>query len=136
MGRIKIILPGITPVSWNVFYRAHWAKQAQMKKEFEEFIWAYTPSSYRGLRLKNAKVEIWAYFKSDRKGSKFYWIDADNLCDKPILDGIKGTIIDDDPKHIFCVACHSRIDAENPRTEIIVIYEDNNAPPPKNSKQG
>jgi hypothetical protein len=136
MGRIVITLPGITPVSWNRFYRSHWAEQASTKKEFEKFIWAYTPAASRNLQLKNAKVEIWAFFKSDKKGSKYCWIDADNLCAKPILDGIKGTIIDDDPHHIDCVACHSRLDEANPRTEIIIIYEDNSTAASKNSPAG
>lgn len=122
MGKvIEIVLPGITPVSWNKFYRSHWTKQAQIKKEFEEFIWAYTPKEYRNLQLKNAQVEVWAYFKSDKRGSKYYWIDADNLCNKPILDGIKGAIVDDDPKHIHGVSSFSRLDPENPRTVIKII---------------
>ena len=125
MGRsITITLPGITPISWNKFYRSHWAKQAQIKKEFEKFIWAYTPNKVRNLRIKNAHVEVWAYFKSNKRGSKFYWIDADNLCGKPILDGIQGTIVDDDPKHIHGVSFHSRLDPENPRTEIIIKIHD------------
>jgi len=118
---IEIVLPGITPVSWNKFYRSHWTKQAQIKKEFEKFIWAYTPKEYRNLQLKNAQVEVWAYFKSDKRGSKYYWIDADNLCNKPILDGIKGAIVDDDPKHIRGVSSFSRLDPANPRTVIKII---------------
>ena len=128
MGRtFKIILPGITPVSWNKFYRAHWTKQSQMKKDFEQLIWAYTPRELRNLCIKNAHVEIWAYFKSDKRGSKYYWIDADNLCGKPILDGIKGAIVDDDPRYIHGVSCYSRLDPNNPRTEIIIkTYAKNN----------
>lgn len=122
MGRTIIItLPDITPDSWNKVYRAHWTKQAQMKKDFEKLIWAYTPKEARHLNLRNALVEVWAYFKSDKQGSKYCWIDADNLCCKPILDGLKGTIIDDDPHHIHGVSCYSRLDKDNQRTEIKII---------------
>ena len=124
---ITIILPNITPISWNKFYRSHWTKQARLKKEFEEYIWAYTPAKYRNLHIKNARVEIWAYFKSAKQGSKWCWIDADNLCGKPILDGLKGSIVDDDPKHIKGVSNFSRLDINNPRTEIKIINENKNS---------
>jgi len=62
-------------------------------------------------------IEVWAWFDK-------YPLDADNICAKLYVDGLKGLLIEDDSyKYVNSVRTVTRIDRERPRMLIQISEE-------------
>jgi hypothetical protein len=113
---IKITLNDTLP-SWNKFYSGmHWAKRKQMADYWHELVkWEIIKNKIKKTESRKA-ISITCYFPNRRSQ-----LDADNLCAKLIIDGLKNFVMpDDNDKYIGEVCLQSRVDKGNPRTEIII----------------
>jgi Holliday junction resolvase RusA-like endonuclease len=119
---IKLIIPD-TPPSLNKWSRMHWAKAANIKKQWEADIFYTFLSTSQILTKKEkdfpymkAKIKIIYYFKTRARR------DIDNMNQKFLLDGLvkAGIIADDSTKVIGQVEIQPDYDKDNPRTEIII----------------
>jgi len=116
-----ITIPYHTPVSWNKFYSGkHWGDRRRIADEWHELIGSEVLASLTKEEIKKIKayrgkweVEITAYFDNRNK-----MLDADNICSKLIIDGLKPWIPKDDPDYITCVHTASRYDPNYARTII------------------
>jgi len=110
-------IPG-TPPSLNTWSRMHWAKAAEIKKQWERDIFYLSHQQRydnRGeLPLRKAIIKITYYFATNRRR------DADNMNLKFILDGVvkAGIIKDDSTSVIGQVETSWGVDKNNPRVEI------------------
>ncbi len=119
---VKIILYKVTPPSWNKFYSGmHWSKRKAIAEWFHQFVWvACKQQKIPKIKTNSRSLSICTtcYFKSRSEV-----LDPDNICDKLIIDGLKGIVIeDDDYKHIKYVTTESWVDRENPRTEVVISH--------------
>lgn len=115
--RVRIVLEGERPVSWNHLYSGmHPMERTKLAHEkhgrMHRAIWAMQPRP-KPFTVP-VTVTIVAYF--DKRP-----LDADNITLKFYLDGMKGSVIhDDSPKYVESVTCISRIDRKRPRIDILV----------------
>lgn len=118
----KITLPKTTLPSWNKFYSGmHWAKRKEIVDFIHHEMWAAIKEQkierikYNGRTLA---IHTACYFPNRRTA-----LDPDNICDKVVIDALKESVIeDDDWRHIRYATTESRVDSENPRTEIDISY--------------
>ena len=88
-----------------------------LKTHWENFIFdVLLESDLVNKNIQRCRIIYTTYFKVDRRH------DVDNISPKFIFDGLvkAGFIADDDYKHIIELVTRCDIDAENPRTEILV----------------
>ena len=115
---ITITIPDIPP-SLNKWSRMHWAKAAEIKRQWEADVY-YTAYGQRPKEpYKKAKVTITYFFKTKQRH------DLDNYTPKFILDGLVKAhiLLDDRAEYIGMAELIQGYDKENPRTEIIIIKE-------------
>lgn len=119
---VKITIPEATPPSWNKFYSGiHFGQRKQFADNWHEIVWLYAKQQ-KAPKITNQgrglHIEIACYFPNYRKT-----LDADNICAKLVIDGLKGVVIEDDSwKHVKRVTTSTHTDSENPRTEIIISW--------------
>jgi len=109
---MRLELPDHKAVSWNKLYeQSHWTKRKQMADKIHKTVWVYCQQQ----NIKKVKdypliIEVKAFYSTK------HLRDADNICSKVYLDGLKqaGIIEDDDYRYV------KRIEKE-----IIVGAEDN-----------
>jgi Holliday junction resolvase RusA-like endonuclease len=112
---VKIVLDGERPVSWNRYYSGtHWRKRSKMARDVHLIV----RSEIYGRDIPDINnpvhITVVAYLKGQM-------IDADNICAKMYVDGLKGLVIeDDDPRCVRSVTTVSLKDNKNPRVEIHV----------------
>ena len=110
-------LPGL-----NKVLRMHWGKREALVTFWKELVgWE---CKRRKLKLIDIPVAIFVtcYFETKSK-----MLDADNICDKLAIDGLKGIVIaEDNPAYVTGALTSSRLDRDNPRTEIMIgdIYDE------------
>ncbi|MBP2652601.1 MAG: hypothetical protein H6Q73_170 [Firmicutes bacterium] len=93
---ITLILPDVPP-SLNRWARKHWRSQSEIKKRWEQEVWAAAVNArVKGLNLLKAKVHIVYEFKTNARRDK------DNYTPKFIMDGLvkSGVIVDDNDSNI------------------------------------
>lgn len=104
---VNFFLP-LKPISWNKFYAGmHWTKRSQM---IHEWRWAViTALQEKGVKKVEPldptfHIRFTAYKKTQV-------LDVDNVCVKPIIDGLKdyGLIKDDTPRYIESIELWSKI---------------------------
>ena len=112
---ITITIPDIPP-SLNKWSRMHWAKAAEIKKQWEANIYYSAYSQRPKEPFKKAKVTITYFFKTKQRH------DLDNYTPKFILDGlVKAKILlDDRAEYIGMTELIQEYDKERPRTEITI----------------
>jgi len=114
---MKIILEGERPWSWNLMYGGkHWSKRKEEADRVHELIWATLNSDAcekpKKVMDRVADIFVTAYFKNRPQ-------DSDNICSKLYIDGLIGSVIQDDTREfVRRVTTQSEIDKENPRVEI------------------
>lgn len=116
--KITITIPDIPP-SLNKWSRMHWAKAAEIKRQWEADVY-YTAYSQRPKTpFKYAKITITYFFKTKQRH------DLDNYTPKFILDGlVKAKILlDDRAEYIGMTELIQEYDKERPRTVIIIEQE-------------
>jgi hypothetical protein len=119
MKDIVIEIPGVTLPSWNKFYAGkHWAVRKKLADEWHMLVSLHAKAKEDGDKMATEPVdiEITCHF-----ANKVKLLDADNICSKIAIDGLKGIFIqEDDPDYVKNVTTRSRLDRENPRTIIII----------------
>jgi len=116
---MKIILEGERPWSWNKMYAGvHWSKRKAEAERVHQLMWlelnGYFPETAVKQKMIKGVVDILvvAYFKNRPQ-------DSDNICSKLYIDGLIGSVIEDDTREfVRRVTTQSEIDKENPRVEI------------------
>jgi Holliday junction resolvase RusA-like endonuclease len=118
---MKIILEGEKTISWNSLYAGrHWRYRAAEARRVHDVVRYAVLEQHPGVEPfpegQLVAIEVVVYFKTRRM------LDADNICDKLIIDGLThaGIISDDSPKYVDSVTTKSRYDKKNPRVEISV----------------
>lgn len=92
-----------------------------LKQKWKDFIvWFIDNQGYSNLRIEKCELSFSAYYQTNRRH------DIDNSCPKFILDGLceSGFVVDDDCTHVTKLTLQCFVDAENPRTEILVTILD------------
>lgn len=118
-GKIIIILENERPMSWNTLYAGnHWIiRKTEADRVHKLIHYSLLQKGFRpqkNLYDKKVSITVIAYFKNRP-------LDADNICSKFYIDGLKEMLIrDDDPKYVTTVTCKSLVDKENPRVEMIL----------------
>lgn len=113
-----IVLEGERPVSWNRYYSGvHWRKRASLATNVHLYIRAILMRDVLdGGELEMFRVPVDITVLAYMKGQM---IDADNICAKMYIDGLKGLVIkDDDPRYVTSVKTVALKDKRNPRVEI------------------
>lgn len=107
---VTISIPELHP-SLNQWYRMHWAPRGKEKARWKELVWALS----RGKpRFKVPVVVTVTYFFPDHRKRDF-----DNYPPKFVLDGLKGTLLQDDSQE-WIAELRTRFahDPKYPRTEV------------------
>ena len=112
---ITITIPDIPP-SLNKWSRMHWAKAAEIKKQWEANVYYASFSQRPKEPYKKAKVTITYFFKTKQRR------DLDNYVPKFILDGLVKAhiILDDRAEYIGMTELIQEYDKENSRVEITI----------------
>ena len=120
---MKIILQGERPWSWNKMYSGiHWATRAKEAARVHELVWYEYLENHRDITAaappifeNRVDILVTVYFKNKP-------MDADNICDKFLIDGLIGIwLADDTPEYVRRVSTQSEVDKENPRMEIEIV---------------
>ena len=88
-----------------------------LKQKWKDFIvWFVEDQGYSNLRIEKCDVICQTFYPNHRRH------DTDNSVPKFLLDGLvqSGMIIDDDSEHINSLLLQCFVDAEHPRTELII----------------
>ena len=92
-----------------------------LKQKWKDFIfWFINDQGYENLRIEQCEIVQTIYYPTNRRH------DIDNGVPKFLLDGFVNSqmIVDDDCKHITKLTMMCKIDADNPRTELLIdIFE-------------
>ena len=92
-----------------------------LKQKWKDFIfWFINDQGYENLRIEKCEIVQTIYYPTNRRH------DIDNGVPKFLLDGFVNSqmIVDDDCKHITKLTMMCKIDADNPRTELLIdIFE-------------
>lgn len=109
---MKIVIKKERPLSWNEFYSAgHWSKRQRYAKYVHELVRYHKPRIVEKLSYP-VSIKMTVYF--DKRP-----LDADNICAKIFVDGLKGWLLpDDNPTYVQSVTTESRVDKNNPRIEL------------------
>lgn len=112
---MRIVLEGERPVSWNQFYSGkHWTHRRQAAANVRLLMRSVLDPDAEPFTVPVA-VTVTVYFRDHPQ-------DADNVCAKLYIDGLKGFILaDDSPAHVVRVMTCSVIDPLRPRVEIEVV---------------
>lgn len=110
---MKIVFPYYKAISWNKLYGAsHWATKKKMVDEAHQHVMvALAGMEYE---MIDYPVDILTIAHLVRK------IDADNVCDKILIDGLKGHILKDDSRkyvHKVSTVCYK---SDHDFTEMII----------------
>lgn len=114
--KLKLILLGERPMSWNKFYSGmHWSKRDAEVTRVHQLI----RSSLTGSQLKMINwqypvaITMTIYFKNRPQ-------DASNICAKLYEDGLvlAKIIKDDNPACVISMTTISKVDKDNPRLEV------------------
>lgn len=112
---MMLTIPGVPP-SINRWARLHWAKQREIKQDWETQVWAaaYQSRATR-LRLERARVRITYFFATNRRRDK------DNYAPKMLMDGLvkAGVLMDDSKDRVDLDWGFARGEPE--RTEIVIV---------------
>jgi hypothetical protein len=101
-------------MSWNKLYAGQFWQLRQ-----NEALRVHALMRVMTLHIKSkfenkVKVTVTAYFEKSP-------LDADNICDKFYIDGLRHSVlVDDSPRWISSVTTESRIDKANPRVVISI----------------
>lgn len=106
------MVPDERPFSWNQFWSgSHWRKRWEYANRAHLLVRAHLDPDLEPIDGP-VDIEVRCYFRSQP-------MDADNICAKPYIDGLKGHYIhDDDHSHVRRVSCRTLHDSERPRIEI------------------
>jgi len=88
-----------------------------LKQRWKDFIvWFIDNQGYTNLHIDKCELSFATFYQTHRRH------DIDNSVAKFLIDGLveSGFIIDDDSKHITKLTLECFVDADNPRTEIMV----------------
>lgn len=91
-----------------------------LKQKWKEFgCWWINKLGYSDLKLDSFDMIVTVFFNTRRRH------DVDNQTPKFILDSFteSGFIVDDDEKHLHSLTLRTDYDKDNPRTEIVIMYE-------------
>lgn len=92
-----------------------------LKQKWKDFIyWFINDQGYENLRIERCEIVQTIYYPTNRRH------DIDNGVPKFLLDGFVNSqmIVDDDCKHITKLTMMCKVDADNPRTELLInIFE-------------
>lgn len=113
--RVKIVLEGERPYSWNKYWSGmHWSKRSAEKDRVKLLVRAELDPSVQ-MFAQPVEVRVRAFFKGNAQ-------DCSNICVKPYEDAIIGWLIEDDsPEYVTAVHVESRKDNKRPRVEIEII---------------
>lgn len=119
---MKIVIPKECPPSWNKIYAGmHWGKRKEIVDYWHNLVWIECKRQKIPMIKHNGRtlaIHTTCYFKSRRVA-----LDPDNIFDKIIIDPLKGHVIEGDScKYIKYVTTESRVDPDNPRTEIVISF--------------
>lgn len=107
----SLVLEGERPMSWNQLYKqGHWGARKQEADRVHQLV----SLEARGMRMAEGvvSIEVMAFFDK-------YPLDADNICAKMYIDGLIGTVIENDSyKFVSSVMTETLIDREDPRVVI------------------
>lgn len=111
---MKIVLQGEHPITNNKFFSGiHHTKRTARKNDAKWVLLAAIPPDAEMIEGK-VHITITSFFDA-------HPIDADNVCVKYYIDGLKGRIIpNDDIRYVMAVTSIVCIDKDNPRVEIEV----------------
>jgi len=122
MKGLTLTIPGMPPMSLNVYLRKHWSVRGQTKRFWTMAVWGAAIEAMEQLpgmalvdlqhRRRHKKVRLDYYFPTVRRR------DRDNY-QKILLDALVANklLVDDSPE--WCeVTVEMHVDAERPRTEI------------------
>ena len=114
-----ITLKGERPWSWNKMYAGiHWSKRKEEADRIHELVyytlkeegWMFGEGSIPP--VGRVDIHVTAYFRGRPQ-------DSDNICDKFYIDGLIGSVIeDDDRRYVRRCTTQSELDMLNPRVEI------------------
>ena len=114
---MKIILEKERPLNWNIYYsQRHWSKRSKDAQYVHSlFYGAKTLYNKDEMHISfPVKITIIAYMT----GRCF---DADNICSKMYVDGLKGWLLPDDSyKYVESVTTKVVKVKEKPRIEILI----------------
>ena len=117
MDNVVVVLVGERPISWNKFYSGmHWAKRKELADRMHMLMRAALsyPDEITDRFEEKVYITVRAYMKSPM-------MDADNICAKMYIDGLKEAVIyDDDWRYVKSVTTETNHDKECPRVEIHV----------------
>lgn len=110
---MKIIFPYYKAISWNKFYNSrHWAIKQRIADDAHNHVMvALAGMEYE---MIDYPVDILTIAHLVRK------IDADNVCDKILIDGLKGKVLKDDSRkyvHKVSTVCYK---SDHDYTEMII----------------
>jgi len=117
---MKIVLLDERPISWNKFYAGmHWSVRKDEADRVHQLVWATLhefddmPYQYTDFKFSDrVDIHTTVYFKNRPQ-------DPDNICSKLYIDGLIGTVIENDTRQfVRKVTVQSEIDREEPRIEI------------------
>ena len=111
---MKLTLETYKIPSWNILYAGkHWTTREEMKKDAGYAVLAALTRGRYTMFTGKVKITVTGYFKSRL-------LDADNLCEKLIIDFVKGKIKKDDtPEYVESVTTKS-VKADRDYTEIVI----------------
>ena len=113
--KLKLILDGERPVSWNTFYAGtHWRKRSEIVRDVHLAVKAALMQNGRVPPFEEpVTITITSYFKGRQ-------LDPDNITGKLYIDALvhEGVLHNDTPRYVDAVTTRSRKDKERPRVVI------------------
>lgn len=109
LTRAILQIPGRLP-SWNQWWSGkHWSERSRLKESWAKLIWAAAMNG--GMQHSRLQLPIWVRVIQWHERGNHRVLDADNLCAKLVVDGIKrvGLIPDDDPSCVKAVTTSSQM---------------------------
>ena len=92
-----------------------------LKQRWKDFIvWFIDNQGYSNLHIEKCELSFTTYYSTHRRH------DVDNSNPKFLIDGLveSGFIVDDSSDHVSKIILECAVDANRPRTEILVKIQD------------
>lgn len=123
--RITIVLKGERPMSLNSFFsRGHWTKRKKEQDRVHQLVQDAIAAQGIRVGVYDQPVRIWikAYFKNRP-------LDASNIVGKVYEDALRGVlIVDDNWRYVQAITLETKVDASDPRVEIVIVPQGGTIP--------
>lgn len=118
MKTLEIVINGLQLPSWNVIYNnPSWKARKNVVDKVHSEVQLHLNQMDFDMFENIVDIMVECYYSNNRRP------DSDNVCDKLVIDSLRGVVIKNDNwKYVRYTTSASLLDRDNPRT-VITIHE-------------